>query len=142
MRRYQYLAVLVLGLGLVLLGLWAGAKHQASAYDGGGTGTSTLSFDPQSLTVQQGGAASAKVTVKLASGKTWGTNVGAADVPTGVTISFDPASGHPTFTSTMTVKATSAANPGVYKVKVQATGDDPSATVQYQVTVSKGSYGY
>ncbi len=144
MRRYQYLAVLVLGLGLVLLGLWAGAKHQApaQAYGAGGTGTSTLSFDPQSLTVQPGGSASAKVTVKLASGKTWGTNVGAADVPTGVTISFDPASGEPTFTSTMTVKATSAANPGVYKVKVQATGDDPSAIVPYQVTVSKGSYGY
>ncbi len=144
MRRERRIRTIMQMFAVVLLGLWMGAQPYASAqgYDGGGTGTSTLSFSPQSLTVQPGRSASATVTVKLASGKTWGTNLQATDAPAGVTVSFAPASGEPTFTSTMTVKAASDARPGEYTVKVQATGDDPSAPVQYRVTVEKASSGY
>ncbi len=141
MRRYWDRIAFIMVFGIVLVGLWLGRQYLPSAlgYAGGGTGTSTLSFDPQRLTVQQGGAASAKVTVTLASGNTWATDLGVTDVPTGVSIRFDPASGDPTFTSTMTAKAAATAQPGTYAVKVQATGDDPSAVVLYQVTVSKPS---
>ncbi len=134
MRRYWQLAALI--AGSVFLPPWVGSRPWATAQDyGGGMGTSTLTFEPKNLTVESGKTASAKVTVTLRSGKTWGPNLRVSDVPAGVTISFDPASGHPTFTSTMTVKAASTA-------KVQATGDDPSAIAQYRVTVSKASYGY
>ena len=144
MRQARQIRATALVFGALLLSVWVVAKPHASAqgYDGGGTGTSTLSFSPQSLTVQPGRSASAKVTVTLASGKTWGTNLQATDVPAGVTVSFAPASGEPTFTSTMTVKAASDARPGEYTVKVQATGDDPSAPVQYRVTVEKAPSGY
>jgi hypothetical protein len=144
MRRYRDRIAFIMVFGIALVGLWLGRQYLPSAlgYAGGGMGTSTLSFDPQRLAVQQGGAASAKVTVTLASGNTWATRFEVTDVPAGVTISFEPASGDPTFTSTMTVKATSAAQPGTYTVKVQATGDDPSVVARYQVTVSKPSSGY
>lgn len=144
MRRERHFRTIALVFGTVLLSLWVGAQPQASAqdYGGGGMGTSTLSFDPQSLMVQQGGSASARVTVRLASGQSWGTNLQATDVPAGVTVIFDPASGDPTFASTMTVKATSGAKPGAYMVRVQATGDDPSAAVQYKVSVAKAPSGY
>ncbi len=105
-------------------------------------GKSALSLTPQSLAVRQGGSASAKVTVTLASGKTWGTNLQATAVPNGLTVSFDPASGEPPFTSTMIVKATSTAKVGTYTVRIQATGDDPSPTMQYPVKVLAGSYNY
>jgi hypothetical protein len=105
-------------------------------------GTSVLSFDPQSLTLKQGESASAKVTLKLDSGKTWKTNLQAAALPKGMTVTFDPASGDPTFASTMVVKVTSTVAPGVYMIRVQATGDDPSPVVQYKVIVQKSSYGY
>ncbi|HKV44146.1 MAG TPA: hypothetical protein VJT32_05640 [bacterium] len=105
-------------------------------------GTSVLTLEPKNLTVEAGKAASAKVTVALSSGKTWGTNLEVTNVPAGVAISFDPASGNPTFTSTMTVKAAATAKPGAYAVKVRASGDDPSASVQYPMTVSKSSSGY
>jgi hypothetical protein len=113
----------------------------AQDYGGGGKGTSTLSFDPPSLTIHQRASASAKVMVKLASGQTWGTQLDAAALPTGVNVTFDPATGDPPFTSIMTVKATSAA-PGVYMIRVRATGDDPSTPVQYKVTIQRSAYGY
>ena len=141
MIRYPHFgAVLVLATAFLSLSL---GTHRllAQDYHGGGMGTSTLSFDPQSLTVRQGASASAKVTVKLASGKTWGTKLGARALPAGMTVSFDPASGDPPFTATMTVNAKSAA-PGAYTIRVQATGDDPSPSVQYRVTVQKSSFGY
>ncbi|HLW60914.1 MAG TPA: hypothetical protein VKV57_13470 [bacterium] len=105
-------------------------------------GTSVLTLEPKSLTVAAGKSASAKVTLTLSSGKSWGTNLEATSVPAGLAIGFVPASGNPTFTSTMTVKASSTVKPGTFSVKVRATGDDPSAVVQYPVSVSKSSYGY
>ncbi len=135
--------MVVLVAASIVLSVWIGSWHRATAQDyGGGKGTSNLTFDPKALTVEAGKTTSAKVTVTLSSGKTWETTLRATDVPAGVTVSFDPASGDPTFTSTMTVKAASTAKLGVYTVKIQATGDDPSAIVPYRVTVSKASYGY
>lgn len=143
MRRRWRLTVLVLIAGSVFLTPWIASRPWAVAQDyGGGIGTSTLTFAPKTLTIEPGKTGSAKVTVTLASGKPWGTNLRVTDVPAGITISFDPASGDPTFTSTMTVKAASTAKPGEYTVQVQATGDDPSAIVPYQVTVSQASSGY
>ncbi len=144
MRMRWKLVVFALIAGSVALSSWVGSRHwvEAQGYGGGGTGTSALTFEPKSLTVQQGKAASVKVTVTLSSGKTWATNLRVSDVPAGVTINFEPASGDPTFTSTMTVKAASTAKPGTYAVKVQATGDDPSPIAQYGVTIEKASSGY
>lgn len=140
--RYRYIRTTLLTCGAILLSLWAGMPPQALAqnYGGGGMGTSTLSVTPQDLAVQQGGAASAKVSVKLASGGAWGTNLQATRVPAGVTVSFDPASGDPPFTSAMTVKAASSAKVGTYTMGIQATGDDPSPAVQYAVKVTAAGY--
>lgn len=133
-----------IALGIALVTLWWGTPYGALAqnYGSSGTGTSALSINPQSLTVRQGKSATAKVTVKLASGKTWGTDLQATALPAGVTVAFDPTTGEPDFASTMTVKAAATATPGAYTIKVQATGDDPSPVVQYKVTVQQSSYGY
>lgn len=44
--------------------------------------------------------------------------------PTGVTVSFSPASGKPTFGSTMTITVSSEATPGTTTLTVRATGED------------------
>lgn len=142
MRRHLRLAA-VLAFAIALLSLSLGTQHRLLAQDyggSGGMGASVLSFNPQTLTVAPGSSASAKVTVKLASGKTWGTNLDASALPSGLTVAFDPASGDPTFTSTMSVKVTSSVAPGTYSLKVRATGDDPSPIVPYKVTVQKSGY--
>jgi hypothetical protein len=142
MRRVWVIGVVLITAGVVL-SPWGGFHPWASGQDyGGGMGTSVLTLEPKSLTVAVGKSASAKVTITLSSGKPWGTNLEATNVPAGLAIGFVPASGNPTFTSTMTVKASSTVKPGAFSVKVRATGDDPSAVVQYPVNVSKSSYGY
>lgn len=142
MHRYAFVAGLVLSVGIMVMGLWGGMNPPVSADTyGNGMGASTLAFEPQSLTVQQGKSASAKVTVKLASGKTWGTDLGASDVPEGLSVSFTPSSGDPTFVSTMSVKAAAAVKAGAYTIRVRATGDDPSPVTSYRITVTQTS-GY
>jgi hypothetical protein len=144
MQTRWFLTIAMLIAASVLLGPWIGPRLGAAAqdYGGQGMGTSTLAFDPGALAVEPGKTATAKVAVKLSSGKTWGTALQATAIPAGVTVRFDPASGDPPFASTMTVTAASTAKPGEYSIKVQATGDDPSSVVMYRVTVSKASSGY
>ena len=143
MRQRWQLVVLAVILGSFVLSPWVGPRQWVTAQGyGGGTGTSALAFEPNSLTVESGKTASAKVAVTLTSGKTWGTNLRVSDVPAGMILSFDPASGEPPFMSTMTVKAASSVQAGTYTVQVQAVGDDPSPAAPYSVTVSKASYGY
>ncbi|MGH7104456.1 MAG: hypothetical protein ACREFJ_18920 [Acetobacteraceae bacterium] len=114
------------------LGLWAAADLPALAQ---GMGKSSLSFTPSELSVAPGATASAKVAVALSSGATWGTNLEATDAPKGLDVSFNPSSGDPAFESTMTVQAASSVKPGEYTVKIEATGDDPSAATPYKVEV-------
>jgi hypothetical protein len=143
MKRYATVALLVFALGVIAVRVGLVARHRAAAQDyNDATGRSTLTVAPKALTVEAGKAASAKVTVSLSAGTTWGTTLHATDVPPGVIISFDPASGDPTFITTMTAKASSEAKPGVYTVKLQATGDDPSPATSYRVTVARASPGY
>jgi hypothetical protein len=135
-RRWEFLLLaLTVGLGV----LWASGRIPwVTGQDyGQGTATSALTLEPPTLTVDQGGTASAKVTVALRSGKTGGTSLKAWDVPNGMTIRFSPDTGNPTFTTAMSVGVTSTAKSGTYVVKIQATGGDPSEVVSYPVIVQK-----
>jgi len=133
-RRWQ---LLFLGLTVGIGGIpWATGQDYAQ-----GAAMSALTLEPPILTLDQGGTASAKVTVALRSGKTGGTSLMAWDVPDGMTIRFSPDTGNPPFTATMSVGVTSTAKSGTHVVKIQATGGDPSDVVSYPVIVQKtGGY--
>ncbi|HET9000497.1 MAG TPA: hypothetical protein VFP86_12690 [bacterium] len=134
MRRpwQSLIPALIVGLGFIP---WAAGQ-------GNGQGaTSALALEPATLTVDQGGTASAKVTVALRSGKTGGTSLMAWDVPSGMTIQFSPVTGNPPFTATLSVGVTSTAKPGTFIVKLQATGADPSVVVSYPVIVQRTAGG-
>jgi hypothetical protein len=138
MRRHRQPLTPALIVGLGCFWIWVCVNPWAAAQD---AGASTLTFEPATLTCNQGRTASAKVTVALKSGKTGATTLKAADLPGGLAIAFDPPSGEPTFTSTMRVSATPTAKTGTYTVKIQASGSDPSSAVSYTVTVER-SGGY
>src|SRR5574340_104825 len=127
-RRVGLAMACVLG---TVLGFAAAPNLSAYAQ---GMGGSKLTIAPGSLSVGRNGTADAKVTATLSSGATWGTNLEATNLPKGLTVTFNPSSGDPTFTSTMTVHAASSVAPGSYTMTVQATGDDPSAAMSYKVT--------
>ena len=133
-RRWQ---LLFLGLTVGIGGIpWATGWDYVQ-----GAAMSALTLEPPILTLDQGGAASAKVTVALRSGKTGGTSLMAWDVPDGMTIRFSPDTGNLPFTATMSVGVTSTAKSGTHVVKIQATGGDPSDVVSYPVIVQKtGGY--
>jgi hypothetical protein len=107
----------------------------------GAPGTSALLFAPPALTVQQGGTATVNVTVDLRGGQAAGTALKAWDMPSGMAIAFQPPSGNPKFTATMSVAVSPTVKPGPYTVKLQATGGNPSDVVSYVITVEK-SGGY
>jgi hypothetical protein len=139
-RRWPLLLLpLTVGLGV----LWA-SGHVPWAHGQDyvpGAATSALTLEPPILTVDQGGSASAKVTVALRSGAPGGTSLMAWDVPDGMTIRFSPDAGNPPFTATMSVGVTSTAKSGTHVVKMQATGGNPSDVVSYPVIVQKtGGY--
>ena len=139
-RRWQLLILAFLGGGGVLLG--SGRIPWTTAQDyGQGPAVSVLTFVPPTLSVDQGGTALASVTVALRSGKAGGTTLKAWEIPNGMTISFSPDTGNPTFKTTMTVTVTPTAKSGTYVVKMQATGGDPSDVFSYALTVQKTS-GY
>ena len=141
MQRNRRPPIRALTVGFGVFWLWVCVSTWAAAQDGQSTGMSALTFEPAKLTVNQGAAASAKVMVALKSGKTGGTTLKVVDLPGGLTITFDPPSGEPSFSSTMSVKASPTTMPGAYTVKVQAIGGDPSSVVSYPVTVEKtGGY--
>lgn len=134
----SHLLALVCMLGVILFAAAVMPRQEiAGGYDAGGSGASTLGFEPRSLTVPQGGSASARVTVTLTSGKSWGTDLRVTEAPAGLTVVFAPTSGNPTFVSTMTVTASPGTRDGVFTVRIQATGDDPSDVTPYRVTVTR-----
>jgi hypothetical protein len=139
-RRWQLVTLaLIVGFGL----LWAtGCILWATAQDyGQGTAASALTFVPATLTVDLGGTASAKVTVALRGANGRGTTLKAWDIPAGLTVSFSPDTGNPTFMTTMSVQASPNAKSGTYSMKVQAAGGAPSDVVSYSVTIEKtGGY--
>src|SRR5262249_33767982 len=138
MRRHRRPLTPALVIGLGCFWIWVCVNPWAAAQD---AGTSVLTFEPAKLVCNQGGGASAKVTVALKSGKAGATTLKVTDVPGELAITFDPPSGAPTFASTMKVSAIPTARPGTYTVKVQAVGSDPSSVVSYTITVEKtGGY--
>jgi flagellin-like protein len=97
----------------------------------------SLSLNPSSGTVQQGGSVQTTVTTTLLSGTSSPVSLSASGGPFGTTFTFGPASGNPTFASTLTISIPSNAATGTYQVTVAGSGGGGvSRTATYQLTVS------
>ena len=96
----------------------------------------SLSPSPSSGTVQQGGTVQTTVTTTLLSGTSSSVSLSAGGGPLGTTFTFSPASGSPTFASTLTISIPSNAATGTYQVTISGSGGGISRTATYQLTVN------
>ncbi len=101
------------------------------------TPTFTLSTY-SSVSIGQGTSASAYINVNPQYGFTGNVSLSVSGLPGGVTGSFSP---NPTTgSSTLTLTATSSANPGQYTVRVSGTSGTQTATTSFPLTVATPSF--
>jgi len=99
----------------------------------------TVSVDPTSSSVQQGGSVQTTVTITLQSGSSQTVTLSASGLPSGASAIFNPSSGNPTFTSTLTISAGTSTPTGTYTLAVTGTGGELTRTATYALTVTSAS---
>jgi len=92
------------------------------------TGTSKLIINQTVFNLTPGQKTNEKFQLILSSGSTWGTSIDVSPSVTGISIIFNPSTGDPTFSGTLTISVGSDVKPGEYKFNVSATGDDPTTS--------------
>ncbi|MFF5403288.1 carbohydrate binding domain-containing protein [Streptomyces misionensis] len=119
--------------------------YEGSAGGGGGGGGTTsdfsLSLAPGSASVAQGGTATATVSTATTSGSAESVALTASGAPSGVTVSFSPASVTSGGTSTLTANAGSSAAAGTYPITVTGTGTGGRHSATYTLTVTSSGGG-
>jgi hypothetical protein len=94
----------------------------------------TIDINPSVVEITQGDSQTLEVTVNLVGGSSGVVTLSASGQPAGVSVSFDPSSGTPTFTSTMTITTDSTAEPGTYTITVTGTGS-PTYSKTFRLTM-------
>ena len=97
----------------------------------------SVTLSPAAGSVQPGSSASSTVATAVTSGGAQTVNLTASGLPSGVTVSFNPASVQSGSSSTMTVTASAAAVAGTYTLTVTGSGT-ATHTAQYGLTVGGG----
>ncbi|WP_405983173.1 M28 family peptidase [Streptomyces sp. NBC_00158] len=95
----------------------------------------SLSLNPASGTVQQGGSVTTTVATSTTSGSAQQVTLTATGLPAGVTASFNPATVQSGQSSTLTLSASSNAAPGASTVTVKGQGASLAHTVDYALNV-------
>ena len=89
-------------------------------------GTPTFDIIPSSnrLEVTQGSYSTLSISLTSIRGYSYSVSLSVSGLPSGVTATFSPASGTPSFTSVLNLSASTSASPGKYTITVIATGAD------------------
>ncbi|MFE6974404.1 M28 family peptidase [Streptomyces sp. NPDC057682] len=98
----------------------------------------SLALDPASGSVKPGNSVTSTVRTTVTVGSPQTVSLSASGQPSGVSVSFSPASVQSGGTSAMTVTTTSAAVPGTYTLTVKGAAGTQSHTAQYVLTVDNG----
>jgi aminopeptidase S len=120
------------------LGRWANAEEYALWTLTTGTSTAndfSLALSPGTATVNPGSPATATVSTATTAGSAQTVTLTSSGAPTGVSVSFSPASVTSGGSSTMTVATTTAAAAGSYTITVTATGSAVHSA-SYTLTVN------
>ncbi|MEU4929087.1 carbohydrate binding domain-containing protein [Streptomyces yokosukanensis] len=108
---------------------------------GGSTGDFSLSLAPGSASVAQGGSATATVSTAVTSGSAESVSLSASGAPSGVSVSFGPASVTSGGTSTLTATVGASVAAGTYPITVTGTATSGSHSATYSLTVTSGGGG-
>jgi chitinase len=101
----------------------------------------SVATSPSSGTVTAGGSATATVSTALTEGSAQTITLASSGAPSGVTVSFSPASVSTGSSSTMTVTVASSATAGSYPITVTGTAPSGSHSATYTLTVTSSSGG-
>jgi len=96
----------------------------------------SLSASPSSVTVQQGNAGSSTITSTVTGGFNSAVTLSASGQPSGVTVSFNPASITGTGSSTMNITVASTVAAGTYPITVTGTAGSNVQTTTVTLTVT------
>jgi len=99
----------------------------------------SLSVSPSQQSVAPGGSTSYTVTVSLVSGAAQSVALSLSGAPSGVSGSFNPTSGTPTFSSTLSVTAASSASSGTVTMTITGGGGGATHTATVTLTVSQAA---
>ncbi|MEM2123477.1 MAG: hypothetical protein QXE79_07570 [Candidatus Bathyarchaeia archaeon] len=100
----------------------------------------SLSISPASQAVNVGEKVSYTVAASLISGAAQPVSLTLSGLPSDVSYVFTPASGTPSFTSTLTVDAGSSSSPGTYTLTVTATGGGLTRTATATLTINEKDF--
>ncbi|MGH6657530.1 MAG: glycosyl hydrolase family 18 protein [Actinocrinis sp.] len=118
-------------------------SHAFEPFSGGTTTPAndfSVSAAPGSGAVNPGSSATSTVSTAVTSGSAQTVSLSSSGAPSGVSVSFNPASVTAGGSSTVTISTTSAAAPGTYAIAIKGTATSGSHTATYTLTVS-GSGG-
>ncbi len=101
-----------------------------------------LSASPSSVSIQQGNAGSTTITSTAVGGFNGAVALTASGQPSGVTVSFNPASITGNGTSTMNITVASTATAGTYPITVTGTSGGTVETTTVQLTVTGTAPAY
>jgi hypothetical protein len=113
----------------------------------------SISCSPSSVSVTQGGSTNTTCTVTSINGFASAVTLGCANLPSGVSCSYSPASVTPTASSTLTITATGGATTGTTTIQAQGTSGattrstnvsltvNPAATPDFSIACSPSSVG-
>ncbi|HJP79369.1 MAG TPA: glycosyl hydrolase family 8 [Pseudonocardiaceae bacterium] len=101
----------------------------------------SLSASPSSGSVTAGSSATATIATAVTSGSAESVTLSASGAPSGVSVSFSPASVTSGGSSTMTVTTGSSTAAGTYPITVSGTASSGSHTATYTLTVTTSSGG-
>ena len=100
-------------------------------------GSFTLAAAPKKASIAPGGTANVKVTATPSGGFDSAIALSAKGQPTGVKISFNPASiAGGSGTAAMRISTTSAAKAGTYTITITGTGGGVTATTTFTLTIT------
>ena len=94
-----------------------------------------ISISPSSSLTLSGSSRSATITVTLVEGSAEKVSLSTLETPSRFSVSFNPSSGDPTFTSTMTVTVPQSTPTGIYKITVIGSSDGLTETIVYTLIV-------
>ena len=97
----------------------------------------SVSAEPYTLSVEQGGDASYELSVSLLSGTAVETTLSLSGLPENATYTFTPPSGVPPYTATLTIHTTGDTPAGKYTLTITASGGGKTSTTNVDLTVEE-----
>ena len=102
----------------------------------------SMSLNPPSITISQGGSGTVSITVNPVGGFSQTVTLNVQSKPSGFTVTINPSSLTPGSSATITISVASSVSPGTYTVVIRGTGGGKTATASISITVTEVPFDF